>query len=306
MRHNDADFVAREILNRCSESREPRSLKTVLMEMDKTRQFTLETPHGSIAVEERGHGGIPVLMLHGNSFCRGVFRHQFAGRVAAHDHRLIAMDFPGHGQSSDAPDPMRTYTRPGLADAAVEVLHKLQIDEAVVVGWSLGGHVALEMIARFPALRGLMIVGAPPVSRDNMAEGFTGHPHARVAGREQLSDTEIDDFIATIIGESAEPFIRDAVARADGRFRKRLFEALRTETDYVDQRVTVKNSTVPLAVVNGSADTLVNLDYFDKLSYGNLWEGRCHRLPGLGHAPFWQGPEQFDAVLERFLGYALG
>jgi pimeloyl-ACP methyl ester carboxylesterase len=24
-------------------------------------------------------------------------------------------------------------------------------------------------------------------------------------------------------------------------------------------------------------------------------------LPGLGHAPFWQGPDQFDALLERFL-----
>lgn len=301
MRQNDIDFVAREILNKCSESREPRILKIARMEMDETRQSFLETSHGSIAVEERGQSGITVLMLHGNSFCRGVFRHQFEGRLAAHGRRLIAMDFPGHGQSGDALDPMRTYTRPGLADAAVEVLQKLQIDEAVVVGWSLGGHVAIDMIARFAGLRGLMIVGAPPVSRDNMAEGFTGHPHARAAGREQLSATEIDDFVATIMGEWAEPFIRDAVARADGRFRKRLFEALRTETDYVDQRVTVKNSAVPLAVVNGVDDPVVNLDYFDKLSYGNLWEGRCHRLPGLGHAPFWQGPDQFDALLERFL-----
>src|ERR1700754_647042 len=214
------------------------------MDMDKTRQVPLETSHGAIAVEERGQRGIPVLMLHGNSFCREVFRHQFAGRVAARGHRLIAMDFPGHGQSSDALDPMRTYTRPGLADAAVEVLQKLEIEEAVIVGWSLGGHVAIEMIARFPALRGLMIVGSPPVSRDNMAEGFTGHPHARAAGREALSDTEIDDFVATIIGQSAEPFMHDAVARADQRFRKRLFEALRTEVNYVDQRVTVKNSQI--------------------------------------------------------------
>jgi hypothetical protein len=67
------------------------------------------------------------------------------------------------------------------------------------------------------------------------------------------------------------------VARADGRFRKRLFEAARAG-EGVDQRLIVEGSPVPLAVVNGGADRLVNLDYFDTVAYGNLWEGHCHRL----------------------------
>jgi pimeloyl-ACP methyl ester carboxylesterase len=33
----------------------------------------------------------------------------------------------------------------------------------------------------------------------------------------------------------------------------------------------------------------------------NLWERRCHRLAGLGHAPFWEAPGDFNPVLERFL-----
>lgn len=69
----------------------------------------------------------------------------------------------------------------------------------------------------------------------------------------------------------------------------------------VDQRLTVESSRVPLAVVNGGADPIVNLDYFDTVAYANLWEGRCHRLIGLGHAPFWEVPGDFDPVLERFL-----
>jgi len=54
-------------------------------------------------------------------------------------------------------------------------------------------------------------------------------------------------------------------------------------------------------VVNGGADRLVNLDYSDTVSYANLWEGRCHRLSGLGHAPFWEAPGDFNPLLERFL-----
>ena len=69
----------------------------------------------------------------------------------------------------------------------------------------------------------------------------------------------------------------------------------------VDQRLIVQSSPVPLAVVNGGADRFVKLDYFDSVAYANLWEGRCHRLSALGHAPFLEAPGDFNPVLERFL-----
>ena len=264
-----------------------------------TRHHMIATSHGSLAVEESGQGGIPVLLIHGNSFCRGVFRNQLQGRIA-NNHRFIAFDLPGHGQSSNAPDPERSYTRPGLADAAVELLDNLGVTEAIVFGWSLGGHIGIEMISRFPRMRGLMISAAPPVGRNQMSQGFNASPHLGVAGRQELSQADIDAFVEGIFGESAEAFLRDAVARADGRFRKRLFEAARAG-EGVDQRLIVESSPVPLAVVNGGADHVVNLNYFDTVAYANLWEGRCHPLSGLGHSPFWEAPGDFDPVLERFL-----
>jgi pimeloyl-ACP methyl ester carboxylesterase len=249
----------------------------------------IATSHGSLAVEESGRGGIPVLLIHGNSFCRGVFRYQMQGEIAK-NRRLIAFDLPGHGQSANAVDPKRSYTRPGLADAAIELLDELGVAEAIVFGWSLGGHIGVEMVPRFPGMRGLMICGAPPVGRNQMAQGFRSSPHQGV----------VDGFVEDIFGESAGQFLHDAVARADGHFRKTLFDAARSGAG-VDQRTTVESSLVPLAVVNGGADRIVNLDYFDRVAYANLWEGRCHRLSGLGHAPFWQSPADFNPVLERFL-----
>ena len=139
--------------------------------MISTRQHTIVTSHGSLAVEESGEGSIPVLLIHGNSSCRAVFRHQLQGPLAE-NHRLIAFDLPGHGQSGNAPDPTRNYTLPALADAAVELLEKLGVTEAIVFGWSLGGHIGVEMVPRFSGMRGLMITGAPPVGRNNMAQGF--------------------------------------------------------------------------------------------------------------------------------------
>ncbi len=112
-----------------------------------TRQHRIETQHGTMAVEEAGAGTQPVVLIHGNSSCRAIFRHQTEGRIAV-PYRRSSFSRPGHGQSSDAPDPARSYTMPGYADAAVETLRALDVDDAVVFGWSLGGHIGIEMGSR--------------------------------------------------------------------------------------------------------------------------------------------------------------
>ncbi|WP_424630291.1 alpha/beta fold hydrolase [Bradyrhizobium sp. SYSU BS000235] len=267
--------------------------------LSSPRWHTVATSHAKIFVEERGEGETPVLMIHGNSTSRGVFQHQLQSELAQH-HRLIAFDLPGHGDSGNAHDPHRSYTLPGLADAAIELLGKLGIDEVILFGWSLGGHIAIEMASRFPGVKGMMVVGAPPVGRDNFAEGFTGSPQTGAAGREHLTQEEIKGYIGAIFGASAEPFLIEAVKRCDGRFRKRLFEGLR-EGLGIDPRRAVETKSIPLAVINGGADRIINLDYFDTIPYANLWEGRCHRLGACGHAPFWEAPDDFNPYLERFL-----
>jgi pimeloyl-ACP methyl ester carboxylesterase len=263
-----------------------------------TRQYRIETSHGSLAVEESGQGKIPLVMIHGNSYSRGVFRHQLHSSLSA-NHRLIAFDLPGHGESSDAPDPERTYTVEGLADAAVELLGKLGIANAIVLGWSMGGYVGAEMTLRFPGLRGLMITGAPPVDRDHMAQAFKPSPQLGLAGKQDWSPAEADTFLQGTVGKSAEPFMRDAVARADGRLRKTIFSSLDKNSGPSSRQI-VESGPTPLAVVNGEEDLLINLDYFDSIKYANLWDEHCHHLAGLGHAPFWESPGEFNPLLERF------
>ncbi len=263
------------------------------------RRRAVSTSHGVLAVEECGEHGLPVLFIHGNSSCRGVFDAQMNGPLAA-EHRLIAIDLPGHGASSDAFDPIRTYTRPGFADAVCEALEQLGVREVVVVGWSLGGHIAIEMLAATTGIRGLMIIGSPPIGREGWTQGFVHSPHSSLAARQDWSVADAQDFLSTIYGRMPEERLRNAALRTDGRMRKRLFEAAR-EGLGVDQRRTVETCRNPLAVVNGAADPLIKLDYFDTVAYANLWEGRCHRLADVGHAPFWQAPGVFAPLLQRFL-----
>jgi hypothetical protein len=160
-------------------------------------QQRIVTSHGTLALEVRGEGKTPVLLIPGNSSCRDVFHYQLEEPFAA-SYRMIAFDLPGHCQFSDAPDPQRSYTLTAS------------------------------------------------------------------------SDKDAQPFIHSVFGESAKSFLFEAAMRADGRSRKRLFESAR-EGEGVIQRETVESLTIPIAVINGAADHLIKLDYFETVSFQNLW-----------------------------------
>ena len=194
-----------------------------------------------------------------------MFRHQIDGTLARRNW-FIAFDLPGHGRSSDAIDAARTYTLPGFADVAREILSLLAIEEAVILGWSLGGHIALEMMQEYSAAKGLVLVGAPPVGQDTFSKGFRPSPHLKLASEAKWSDADAEQFGRAVFGEAFSSDLKPALARADGVARATLFEARRAGVG-TDQRKLVESLTMPIAVLNGADDPFINLDYLDSISF---------------------------------------
>lgn len=104
---------------------------------------------GVFAYEDSGGEGRPVVLLHGFVCNRLMWRSQFAelGRT----HRVISLDFPGHGASVFPPDP-DIYSEDRFADLVVDFLAALGLDKAVLVGFSMGGGVALNIAHRYPSV----------------------------------------------------------------------------------------------------------------------------------------------------------
>ena len=105
-----------------------------------------------LQVEVKGEG-YPILCLHGhpgNGRCMSVFT-----RVLAQRFMTIAPDLRGYGQSQT----QGAFEMVTHLEDLTELLRKLRVENCLILGWSLGGILALEMALRYPQqVSGLILV----------------------------------------------------------------------------------------------------------------------------------------------------
>ena len=100
-----------------------------------------------------------ILILDGIG-CSGWAFRRIIPRLAEHS-RVLLMHYRGHGRSPDPPRPWH-LSMPDLADDAAAVLEARGIDSAVVLGFSMGFQVALEVYRRHrPRVAGLVDLAGP-------------------------------------------------------------------------------------------------------------------------------------------------
>jgi len=264
----------------------------------------IDTTHGRLAFTDLGRAEVPVVLIHANSVCKESFEPQIV--ELSRKRRVIAFDLPGHGASNDASDPRRTYSMSGYADALLEALGKMGVQRFVAVGHSLGGHVALEMIAAGAQVDGALVFGTPPVANnlDGLQAGFKPTPEMAYTGNAKLLDEQVPMIVELALGAKirADAFFNEAVRRTHGVARQYMIEAA-IAGHGSDQRSLVETSLVPLAIVNGENDPVINLDYIDSLNYANVWEGDPIRVRGAGHALHRERPDEFNDILLRFVNF---
>lgn len=108
----------------------------------------------TLHVEEAG-AGPPLLLLHGFTGSGATWR-TFAPLLGAH-RQLIAPDFLGHGQSDSPADPER-YRMERCVEDLVALLGALGLKRADVLGYSMGGRVALHLAAHAPQRVGALVL----------------------------------------------------------------------------------------------------------------------------------------------------
>jgi pimeloyl-ACP methyl ester carboxylesterase len=239
------------------------------------------------------HGkGEPLLLLHG-----GLFSIDFFGPVLpmlTENRQVIAVDLHGHGRTALGERPISTID---MGDDMAAILRELGKDQVDVLGYSLGGGVALRLAAQHPAMVRRLVVLSAPYAQDGFYPEILPQQAAMNASMaEGMKDTPIYKSYAAIA-----PRPQDFPKLLD-----RMGEYMRTPYDW---SADVKKLTMPVMLVYGDSD-MVRLDHITKfyqLLGGGLkdagWmrehmsQNRLAILPDLTHYETGAAPAMARTVL---------
>jgi pimeloyl-ACP methyl ester carboxylesterase len=216
---------------------------------------------------------------------------------------VVVPDLPGHGGSSDSRTPSRTYSFPGYAAVLIELMARLGYASYHVVGWSLGGHIGLEMWATCRSVRSLTISGTPPIELNpsGVDAGFHWTSTTAMAGKKMLTPQQIRRYTEAMMGRGLSPdehLVRMA-SRTDGNARLWMVRNGMAGVG-IDQTHAVRTVDRPIAILQGRADPFVRVAYLAELRYANIWRDGPILLDA-GHAPHWEKPAIFNRQMIHFL-----
>lgn len=226
-----------------------------------------------------------IVFVHGNSSSSLTWRKQFSD-PALKDYRLVAVDLPGHGESDPIADPAKGSNLKALAAVLIEALTALNLTtDIVLAGVSLGTNVVSEMVSAGFRPTGLFLAG-PCI----IGEGY-GLEKVTLPGADPtvvFSDDASDEVVRkyakeTSISEAPEDleiFLKDYY-RTQPFFRSFFFESL-TAGVYADEVGALRQTGLPIGIVFGADEKVVNPDYLDN-AFDNLWGYQIFKIQGASH-----------------------
>lgn len=172
------------------------------------------------------------------------------------------------------------------------------------VGWSLGGHVVIEMAGRGFDMAGAMIFGTPPMGPGlgpDFEKGFRKTAAMAVTLNPSPTKEELATYVKGLYGSFSPPLSFTRLAeRMDGAVRAHMGAHWAAGDHGCHQKTVVAGWNKPLAVLHGDDDEFVSGGYLEGLTFRNLWRDQVHHLQGVGHAPFVERPEEFNRLITEF------
>lgn len=239
------------------------------------------------------HGsGRPLVLLHGGLGTIGMFGHVLPALAEAR--QIIAVELQAHGHTADVDRPL-SFER--MADDVAALIGHLGLERADVMGYSLGGGVALQTAIRYPERVRKLVVVSAPFKRDGW------YPEV-LAGMASMNA----DAASAMVGSPMHQAYASVAPRPDDWpvLVTRTGQLLRQNYDW---SAAIAALAMPAMIVVGDADgvrTAHSVEFFELLGGGKAdagWDGsgmsdaRLCILPGITHYNILSSPGLASSVM---------
>lgn len=255
-----------------------------------------------LAVTESG-SGTPLVLLHGWGLHSGVWL-GVSPELEKNFH-CYAVDMTGHGDSKLEQD--EVFSLNTMSDALHQLIQTINADKIILLGWSLGGLVAMNYASTHPkSIHKLILVASNACfckQEDWQSAMDESVLNSFAQQLEQDYKKTVDKFMALqMFGADdykqslkiLKHFMASRAIPAIETLRQGL-QILKT----TDMRLGLKNISQPLLIISGENDRLMPYQAAEAMQL--LCNNASHKMiRAAGHAPFISHPEEFIQALNEF------
>jgi pimeloyl-ACP methyl ester carboxylesterase len=208
-----------------------------------------------------------IVFIHGNSHSLNTFHKQYAD-TNLNSFRLIGLDLPGHGRSEHS----TSYDLKLLANSVKGLVDFLELKKVIIIGHSLGGHVAIECLDEVGP-EGILIFGTPPLTHPLNLDGFRANDKMGLLSKNELQADEIVDLLK----EYYEDHILslddiEEFKMTDLKFRSSILNSF-LSLSFKDEIKALNRYKGNKAIIHGAKDKLINSNYLEKnINTDELWK----------------------------------
>lgn len=235
-----------------------------------------------------------IVLLHGIGSNSAGYRAQLA--ALSRDHRVLAWDAPGYGDSS--PFAIDTPAATDYADALMALMSAHGIARATVAGSSWGSVIAATFAARYRAATHALVLSAPNVARGHLSG--TERDAAREAlmrsGAAQSAEARAA-VVDALLAPNAGPRVRDRVSKLRDAVTPSGWEHAVDMLFSAYTPSVVASIEAPISVVVGKLDRVAPLEEHARRIHEAGRQSTLHVLDAIGHMPKLEAPEAFNAIV---------